>query len=138
MKMPEKIDGDMFAPCGMNCMVCYKHCNHKKPCAGCIDSDEGKPEHCRKCRIKACVQEKGLTYCFVCEEYPCGAIKRLEKSYTARYGVSLMGNSAIVKEKGLEHFQELQREEYICPVCGGVLSLHDGACSECHTKKRDK
>lgn len=31
MKMPtEKIDTAMFAPCGMNCLVCYKHCYHKK------------------------------------------------------------------------------------------------------------
>lgn len=36
----------MFAPCGMNCKVCYKHCYHKKPCAGCLNSDQGKPEHC--------------------------------------------------------------------------------------------
>ena len=36
MKMPtEKMDTAMFAPCGMNCLVCYKHCYHKKPCAGC-------------------------------------------------------------------------------------------------------
>ena len=32
MKMPtEEIDAIMFAPCGMNCKVCYKHCYHKKP-----------------------------------------------------------------------------------------------------------
>ena len=31
MKMPDTIDADMFAPCGMNCMVCYKHCYHKSP-----------------------------------------------------------------------------------------------------------
>ena len=44
MKMPkESIDTIMFAPCGMNCMVCYKHCYHKKPCAGCLNGDTGKP-----------------------------------------------------------------------------------------------
>lgn len=48
----EKIDVSMFAPCGMNCKVCYKHCYHKKTCAGCLNSDKGKPEHCRKCKIK--------------------------------------------------------------------------------------
>ena len=46
----------MFAPCGMNCLVCYKHCYHKKPCAGCLNSDMGKPEHCRKCKIKDCIK----------------------------------------------------------------------------------
>lgn len=44
MKMPEKIEPVMFAPCGMNCLVCYKHCYHKKPCTGCLKSDQGKPK----------------------------------------------------------------------------------------------
>lgn len=43
MKMPkDDIDTTMFAPCGMNCFVCYKHCYHKKPCEGCLNSDQGK------------------------------------------------------------------------------------------------
>ena len=36
MKMPEKIKEVMFAPCGMNCLVCYKHCDAKKACAEAI------------------------------------------------------------------------------------------------------
>lgn len=77
MKMPtEKIDTVMFAPCGMSCLVCYKHCYHKKPCAGCLNSDMGKPEHCRKCKIKDCIKGKGLSYCFECPDYPCKLIKK--------------------------------------------------------------
>ncbi len=42
MKMPnEAIDPAMFAPCGMNCLVCYRHCRPKKPCAGCRGGDSG-------------------------------------------------------------------------------------------------
>ncbi len=68
MQMPkEKIDTIMFAPCGMNCTVCHKHCYHKKPCAGCLNSDKGKPEHCRKCKIKDCIREKSLSYYFEIE-----------------------------------------------------------------------
>ena len=94
MKMPtEKIDTAMFASCGMNCLVCYKHCYHKKPCAGCLNSDMGKPEHCRKCKIKDCIKGKGLSYCFECPDYPCKLIKNLEKSYNKRYQASLMENS---------------------------------------------
>ena len=81
MKMPEKIDISMFAPCGMNCEVCYKHCYNKKTCAGFLNSDKGKPEHCRKCKIKDCIKAKALSYCFECTEYPCKLIKNLEKSY---------------------------------------------------------
>ncbi len=37
MKMPkEDMDMIWFASCGMNCKVCYKHCHHKKLCAGCL------------------------------------------------------------------------------------------------------
>lgn len=134
MKMPDKINNDMFAPCGMNCMVCYKHCYHKKPCAGCFYCDDGKPEHCRKCSIKDCAKEKGILYCFECPDYPCKRIKNLEKSYRTRYAASLMENSETVKAAGLEVFMELQRREYTCPACGGIISIHDSECSECQTK----
>nr|WP_125143001.1 DUF3795 domain-containing protein [Clostridium transplantifaecale] len=135
MKMPGIIDPLMFAPCGMNCMVCYKHCYHRKPCAGCLNSDQGKPEHCRKCKIKDCIGERGHSYCFECSDYPCKQIKTLEKSYNTRYGASLMGNSAAVRQDGLEKFMERQREEYTCPSCGGIFSIHDRECSECRRKQ---
>ncbi|MDE6961897.1 MAG: DUF3795 domain-containing protein [Lachnospiraceae bacterium] len=138
MKMPKTIEPAMFAPCGMNCMVCYKHCYHKKPCAGCLNSDQGKPEHCRRCRIKDCVQAKGVGYCFACTEYPCHQIKNLEKSYKKRYETSLMENSKVVKERGIEAFLRQQRERYLCPGCGGVISLHDAECSECQYMLREK
>lgn len=132
MKMPEEaIPPVMFAPCGMNCMVCYKHCYHKKPCAGCLQSDKGKPEHCRRCKIKDCIKSKELSYCYECESYPCQFIKNLEKSYNTRYGASLMENSAMVKEQGLEVFMVQQKLRFTCPACGGIVSLHDAQCSEC-------
>lgn len=132
MKMPvEPIDTMMFAPCGMNCKVCYKHCYMKKPCEGCLNSDMGKPEHCRICKIKDCIKSKGLAYCYECAEYPCKRIKSLEKSYRTRYHASLMGNSQFVKEHGLTAFMEQQKERFTCPACGGIVSLHDAECSEC-------
>lgn len=136
MRMLRVINTAFFAPCGMNCMVCYKHCYVKKPCAGCLPGDDGKPEHCRKYKIKDCIREKGLTYCFECGFFPCKLIKNLEKSYNQRYGASLMQNSIFVKEHGLTAFMEQQLETYTCPNCGGVISLHDAECSECQTKAK--
>ena len=132
--MPEKIEPAMFAPCGMNCLVCYKHCCHKKPCAGCRNSDLGKPEHCRKCKIKDCVKERKLTCCFECPSYPCKQIKSLEKSYSTRYHASLMENSRIVQKQGVLGLLEMQKEKYTCSECGGIISIHDGECSECQHK----
>lgn len=134
MKMPEKIAPVMFAPCGMNCTVCYKHCYHKTPCEGCLKSDQGKPAHCRKCRIKQCIREKGFTYCYECFTYPCKQIKSLEKSYNTRYHTSLIENSSDIQKWGMTVFLEKQREKYTCQRCGGIISIHDEECSECRTK----
>ena len=136
MRIPEKIEADMFARCGMNCMVCYKHCYHKKPCAGCLNSDRGKPEHCRKCRIKDCAAGKNITYCYECADFPCKQIKSLEKSYNSRYHASLLENSNDVKEHGMKALLEKHRRKYKCPDCGGIISLHDAECSECQHKIR--
>lgn len=132
MKMPSaSIENIMFAPCGMNCMVCYKHCYAKKICSGCLKSDVGKPEHCRKCKIKDCIKQKELSYCFECIDYPCKHIKLLEKSYNIRYKSSLISNSELVKEIGLNAFMKQQKEKYTCPECGGIISIHDLECSDC-------
>lgn len=134
MKMPEKISDIMLAPCGMNCAVCYKHVGIRKsgkPCEGCLNSDSGKPEHCRKCKIKSCVIEKGCTHCYECIDFPCKLIKNFEKSYIKRYNTSLIKNSQRAKEIGVANFLEQDREKWICSKCGGVFSMHDGICSEC-------
>ena len=139
MKMPDIIENIMFAPCGMNCAVCYKHVGIRKsgtPCEGCLKSDLGKPEHCRACKIKNCAQGRGYTRCYECAEFPCKLIKNLEKSYNKRYNVSLLENSRTAKEKGVIEFLKRDRQRWTCPKCGGTFSLHDGVCSECGAAKR--
>lgn len=135
VKMPKgKIDTSMFASCGMDCKVCYKHCYHKNPCEACLNSNKEKSQHCRKCKIKDCIKEKSLPYCFECSEYPCKLIKNLEKSYNKRYKASLIENSEYVKKYGLEEFMEQQKIKYTCPKCGDIISIHDSECSECQEK----
>ncbi len=36
--------------------------------------------------------------------------------------------------ENLEHFIEQQKAKYICPKCGGIISIHDKECSECQEK----
>ena len=133
----EGIDPKLFAPCGMNCMVCYKHCRSKNPCAGCLSGDRGKPDHCRKCKIRDCSREQGAAYCFACAGYPCKLIKNLEKSYNQRYQASLVENGEFVRLYGLPAFMEKQKEQYTCAQCGGVISMHDRTCSACRRGIQD-
>jgi len=139
MKMPNIIEDIMLAPCGMNCAVCYKHVGvrkYGKSCEGCLKGDIGKPEHCRKCNIKSCVQGKSLVRCYECSDFPCKLIRNLEKSYNKRYNVSLVENSKTALERGVTSFLEQDRRMWLCIKCGGAFSLHDALCSECGNKER--
>ena len=84
------------------------------------------------CRIAACAGEQGLHYCYECSQFPCALLLPMDKRYWTRYGVSLLENSRTAKEQGLQAFFQAQRARFTCPDCGGVISLHDAQCSECH------
>lgn len=138
MKMPNRIDDVMFAPCGMNCAVCYKHVGmrkHAKLCGGCLKSDFNKPGRCQKCNIKSCANEKGHVYCFECADFPCKMTRNMEKSYTQRYGVSIIENCRMSQENGIFEFLAYDREKWTCAICGGAISVHDGTCSDCGSPK---
>ncbi len=137
MIMPDKIDTFLFAPCGMNCMVCYVHLKEKKSCHGCLGDDVDKPDRCRICKIKDCVKGKNISYCYECSEFPCFRIKNLEKSYKIRYNASLIENSIIVKKNGIEYFFKTESKKWICRKCGSAVSLHDRLCSGCNEKHKE-
>ena len=134
MYMPLMIENALFAPCGMDCLVCSVHLKKKKPCSGCLSDDAGKPERCKDCKIKLCAQAKGISYCFACADFPCQGIHNLEKSYKKRDHLSLLENSQVVKDKGLEFFLQSEKNKWSCADCQGVISLHDKTCSECGKK----
>lgn len=136
MFMPDTINSVLFAPCGMNCMVCYVHLKIKKPCHGCLSDDKDKPERCKSCEIKICAASKGIKYCFECDEFPCKPVKKLEKSYLTRYKTSLIENSEYAKINGLVSLLEREQKKWVC-ACNGVISLHDGYCSECKKPVND-
>lgn len=134
MQMPDVIDPNLLAPCGMNCLVCYVHLKKKKPCQGCRAADESQPGHCRVCKIKICAGEHGMAFCSDCPDFPCAVIKRLDRSYRQRYAVSLVENARRREEVGMEAFLKEEKARWICAACGGVVSLHDRVCAVCGEK----
>lgn len=134
MKMPNEIPDCLFAPCGMNCLVCYVHLKDKKPCGGCYGDNKHKPERCVNCKIKTCANNKSFKYCYECSDFPCKLINNLDKSYRKRYNVSLIENSFFVISGGMSLFQKEEQKRWKCPVCSGIVSLHDMECSACKQK----
>jgi hypothetical protein len=131
MKACDIADPAMLAPCGIFCAVCYRHLG-RNPCGGC-GAAHGNPAHCGTCKMKCCAKERGLSHCFLCGEFPCLRIRRLDKSYRKRYNASPVENGLAAKEMGVTAFLVGHLRLYTCRACGGVISMHDGICSECKT-----
>ena len=127
MKMPENMDKQQFAPCGVDCNVCWGHLRKKNPCSGCLSSDAPRP----KCVKKQCAKNKGLTYCFECDKHPCAKIKTLDKRYQNNYQSSLIENNNYIKQYGFDKFYRRQKLLFTCKKCGGVIDVHHKKCSEC-------
>ena len=131
LKMPSTIAPNLLAACGINCAVCYVHLKNKKPCLGCGIPSDGKPAHCRNCKIKICAEGRGLQFCFECAAHPCPDIKRLDKSYRQRYGVHLIENTVHIRTVGISQYMQEEQARWQCLQCGGAVSMHDQICSEC-------
>lgn len=126
-----------IAPCGVNCTLCYAWQRKKNRCGGCLGDDPGKPFHCRKCVIAGCGSTGGGSpkYCYDCtDRFPCLRLKRLDKRYRLKYGVSLLENLARVREYGAAAFARSEAVKWMCPSCGGTLCVHKPECLRCGTE----
>lgn len=130
MKPPETIDVTMLAPCGLNCMLCYRHLG-KKPCPGCRARRSEPDEYQRKCIMRSCVQERGLFSCAECADRPCKRMKVFGKRYREGYGVDLAADAGKIRAVGVEAFLRGQIAVYTCHICGHLINMHDGVCSGC-------
>ncbi len=131
MLPPETIDASMLAPCGLNCMLCYRHLG-KNPCPGCRARESEPDAYQRKCIMRACVAERGLFSCADCAERPCKRVKTFDKRYREGYGVDLAADAANMRATGAEALLQKQIEAHTCPHCGHLINLHDGICSGCN------
>lgn len=128
MKMPEEIDSNLFAPCGVNCISCNKYLN---PCSGCLTGSRGKSKSTLKCKLKACYYKKSFKYCGRCSEFPCKLIKKHDKNNIKRYDFSSYESAKRIKTTGIGKIITQDKERWTCPKCGGIITYQDKKCSEC-------
>jgi hypothetical protein len=140
--MASKFSAELLAPCGMNCAVCKAYLAYR--CG--VPRKRGSVTHCsgciprgKNCFIKrACKKlSKGeVRFCYECSDLPCENVDRVARRYLARYGFDFVGNLREVEQLGVEAFLRGQAERFRCPVCGDVVSVHDGKCYACLAAKQ--
>lgn len=126
----------MIAPCGLDCSLCSQTHKRENACSGCMGPDENKPEFCsQRCDIIRCAKRKEMAYrfCDACPDFPCAHIMERENRYMSQYPLkeSPLANLRAIREKGMAAFLQAQEAAWTCKACGGILSVHDGICSQC-------
>ncbi len=131
---------ELIAPCGMDCGVCSGYLAYHQN----IPKKRGETVHCTGCRPrnKQCafikrdctlLKENRIEYCFECGDYPCAALKRLDKRYSTQYGMSFIENLNYIRDNSIKEFIIQQEKKYRCPRCGGTICIHNKKCYACDT-----
>lgn len=116
----EKITKNMIAPCGIDCAVCRAHVREKNVCPGC-NNGPTLPS-CKKCKIKLCDKKTG-EHCFACAEFPCEKMRKLDKRYREKYGMSEIENLEFIRDHGIDKFLESEKKKWLTDE--GIICVHD-------------
>ena len=116
-------DEALIAPCGMNCGVCMGYLRERNRCDGCTVPGGTRPRHCETCRMRLCERRSGR-FCYDCPDFPCDRLRRMDRRYRARYGMSELENLECIRDRGLVRFLEREHERWVSGA--GVVCVHDG------------
>jgi hypothetical protein len=127
-----KYSTDIAGKCGLFCGSCTAY---PEECGGCLS--DRLTESCRICNagFRACTQEKGVTRCYECGDFPC---KRLEDFVPIHVenGIShhehVIEDLRLMKEIGVQSWVDKQALEHACDKCGGIINWNETNCHICN------
>ena len=86
--------------CAVFCGGCPTYTREKNPCPGA----DINIKRCEKCTtFHLCCEEKGITHCHECSDFPCTRFKSFSKRWL-KYGQNFIENQKLLKEVGFDQF----------------------------------
>ncbi len=99
-------------------------------CAGCKSA--AVYAGCRSCQLRDCAEEKGLSHCSDCGEYPCQQYKMWQRVGALLPHVrSASASLEVIRRDGADAWKAAQRARWACQSCGETLSWYARTCSAC-------
>jgi len=91
---------------------------------------------CKGCGIRDCAREKGVEFCFECNEYPCRLTNEMKKAVRKYkkimpHATAIIGNLEDIRSKGKKVWLSEQKKLWSCPDCGERFGWYHKACSKC-------
>jgi hypothetical protein len=118
---------NMVAPCGIDCGICEMHtCKDnpemmktfigrgvpvdKIPCKGCRAIDGNCPVIPSKCDTLICIQNKGLDFCYECNDFPCNMLHPCsDRANILPHNLKVF-NLCTIKNKGVDGFIKVSQD----------------------------
>jgi hypothetical protein len=126
----------------MNCAICSRYLSYlnnlkRSQCIGCRPRNQRCSYLFEKCTgINNIASTDNAVFCFVCNQYPCKQINRIDDRYRNNYKMSMKDNLDCIKKMGISNFIDEQYKKYSCSKCGGLISIHNRKCFKCDTITR--
>jgi hypothetical protein len=108
-------------------------------CDGCLS--DRVISFCRDCRagFRRCAEEKGVTWCFECPEFPCQRLRDFTNDHIVD-GIShhahVIDDLRYMKEYGIEAWVGEQEKVGRCSQCGKRLYWYTRICPDCQARIR--
>lgn len=130
------------AYCGLYCAACPSYqatadgTYQEKglpACKGC-KSDTVTGEWCKICNLKSCAREKGLDFCYECNQYPCENLNNFKEDILYPYHNEVYDYMKTIKEKGKEIWLTEMKKRWSCNDCGTMHDWWSMKCKPCGSK----
>jgi len=144
----------LAAPCGLYCGACSTYITRQRGgelalnimakrmaerwgrtiktedivCEGCLSSQVAI--YCRRCAMRACTIEKGMTHCAQCSSFPCQTIANFNNDGAPHHS-EVLTNVRHQKEIGINAWLDEQEKRWRCPTCSQVIEWYDTKCPRC-------
>jgi hypothetical protein len=94
---------------------------------------------CRTCRVRPCAQERGVTHCADCADYPCTLYRGWQSLAKVLGHVTEAPRSLeSICRDGVDAWLAAQKRRWSCPDCGAPISWYARACHQCGRKLSSK
>ncbi len=142
----------LISKCGIYCGACYIYRAFKDggkllkimteklgvpkeeiKCNGCLDPVEDIWRMCKKCQFRACLQERGLAFCYECSEFENSTCAGYESAceFTSKRGENIREALERIKAGDADRWLKEQDERWRCTTCSGSIYWTEKICHHC-------
>lgn len=123
--------------CGLYCGACpnllgTQAGTEQNVCLGC--KSDTNPEWCLNCELKICAREKGLDFCYQCDEYPCNNLTTFKEDPQYPYHQEVYDYMKVIAKEGKGAWLEKMKIRWSCSDCDEAVSWWDQSCPKCREK----